>query len=65
VTPANTVSLPAYRVNDLSILLRKEFNKLKLSLKVSILNLLNEEYEIVERAPLPGRHLRVGIEMTY
>jgi len=64
VTPSNTVSLPAYRVDDLSILLRKEFNKLKLSLKVSILNMLNEEYAIVERAPLPGRHWRVGIEMA-
>jgi len=65
VVPANTVSLPAYAVDDLTIIFKKEFNKLNFSFKTTVFNLFNERYEIVEHAPLPGRNWRFGLDITY
>ena len=65
VTASNTVRLPSYTVDDLTMLIKQNFNKLHLNVKLSMFNLLDEEYEMVERAPLPGRHWRAGLELVY
>ena len=65
VTASNTVSMPSYTVDDLTIITKQNFKKLKINLKVSIFNFLNKKYEIVERAPLPGRYWRAGVEFIY
>ncbi len=65
VTAANTVRLPGYTVNDLSLNLAGQIYKLKVNLKFSINNLFDEQYEILENAPLPGRHWRAGFELNY
>ncbi|MFQ5437157.1 MAG: TonB-dependent receptor domain-containing protein, partial [Anaerolineae bacterium] len=65
VTPSNTVSRPGYAVDDVTILARHEFHKFKVNLKLSIFNLFDEKYEIVERAPLPGQHWRAELEVSY
>lgn len=65
VTPANTVSMPAYGVDDATLLFKQELYKFKLNLKASVFNLFDEAYEIVERAPLPGRYWRAEVEIVY
>ncbi|MDZ7269538.1 MAG: TonB-dependent receptor [candidate division KSB1 bacterium] len=65
VTPANTVSLPAYDVDDATLLFKQEWQKLEVNCKASVFNLFDAAYEIVERAPLPGRHWRVEVELVY
>ncbi|RMF69403.1 MAG: TonB-dependent receptor [Calditrichaeota bacterium] len=65
VTPSNTVSMPAYAVDDVTILLKQAFHRFKMNLKLSVFNLFDEKYEVVERAPLPGRHWRAELEFIY
>ncbi|MFQ5637120.1 MAG: TonB-dependent receptor domain-containing protein [bacterium] len=65
VTASNTVRMPAYSVDDVTFNFRKEFNKVKLNFKFSVFNVLNQQYEIVENAPMPGRNWRTGIEFIY
>jgi len=65
VTPANTVSLPGYTADDVSLLAGFPVGNLDFVLKLMILNLFDTRYEIIEHAPLPGRHWRTGIEIKY
>ncbi len=65
VTPANTVSLPGYTVDDVSLLAGFAAGNLDFVLKFMILNMFDARYEIIEHAPLPGRHWRAGIEIKY
>lgn len=65
VTPSNTVSMPAYDVDDATLLFKHELHKFKLNFKASVFNLFDEAYEIVERAPLPGRYWRAELEIVY
>ncbi|RMD86239.1 MAG: TonB-dependent receptor [Calditrichaeota bacterium] len=64
-TPANTVSLPPYSVDDVTVGFKKNVSKIQLHFKWSFYNLFNETYEIVERAPLPGRYWRASIEFGF
>ncbi|MFQ5709761.1 MAG: TonB-dependent receptor domain-containing protein [bacterium] len=65
VTAANTVRLPSYSVDDLTFGYQSTINKIKVKLRLSVFNFLNERYEIVENAPLPGRNWRAGFELVY
>ncbi|MGH7493144.1 MAG: TonB-dependent receptor [bacterium] len=65
VTPSNTVSMPAYDVDDATLLFKQEFHKFKVNFKASVFNLFDEAYEVVERAPLPGRYWRAELEVIY
>ncbi len=65
VTSANTVELPYYNVVDLSMLQNFYFGKVKTTFKLSINNLINENYEIIRNYPLPGREFRIGLTLTY
>lgn len=65
VTAANTIKMPAYVVDDLSFAMKHRFGKLHARLKFAVLNVLDEKYEIVENAPLPGRSWRTAVEFSY
>ncbi len=65
VTVANTVELPYYNVIDLALLQKIDVWKLNTIIKFSINNLANEDYQIVNGYPIPGRELRLGIILTY
>lgn len=65
VTSSNTIRMPAYTVDDLSLGISKQFGKVKSNLKGTVYNFFDESYEMVENAPLPGRHWRVSVELVY
>ena len=65
VTASNTVRMPSYGVSDLTLRLRRRLGRFEANVKLTIFNVGNTRYEIVERAPLPGRHWRLGLEVTY
>lgn len=64
-TQANTVALPPYAVDDLTLVVKPSLDNLDFRFKLAVLNMLDERYQIVERAPLPGRSWRAGLEITY
>jgi len=39
--------------------------RITLNLRVEVLNLLNENYEIVRNFPMPGRSYRVGLKFEF
>jgi outer membrane cobalamin receptor len=65
VTAANTISLPGYHVDDIIIRLSFLTGPINWNLRGMLLNMFDTRYEIVRDAPLPGRHLRAGIEVIY
>ena len=65
ITAANTVSLPGYHVDDLTIRQSLSTGPVSWNLRAMLLNMFDTRYEIVRDAPLPGRHWRVGLDVTY
>jgi outer membrane cobalamin receptor len=65
VTPSNTVSQPGYTVDDVSVSVRHCWKELEGTLKFSVFNLYDKSYEIIEHAPLPGRHWRAEYKIAY
>jgi iron complex outermembrane receptor protein len=65
VTPANTVKLPGYQVDDITLRVSFSSGPLNWNLRAMILNMFDTRYEIVRDAPLPGRHWRAGLEIVY
>jgi outer membrane cobalamin receptor len=65
VTEANTVIMEPFSVDDVSVLFSRRVKGGDIRLKVSVLNLFDEEYEMIERAPLPGRHWRGSVEVSF
>jgi outer membrane cobalamin receptor len=64
-TAANTILLKGYTVDDLTLTLRPHFSWFSAQLKMSIFNIFNRRYEIVERLPLPGLYWRASLELVY
>lgn len=63
-------NLPENRLNsytDHSIAANRDFRikKLKTNLRVEVLNLLDENYEIVRNFPMPGRSVRATFKVIY
>lgn len=65
VTEANTVRMEPYVADDISALFSTGVMGGDIRFKVSVLNLWDEEYEMIERAPLPGRHWRGSMEARF
>jgi len=65
VTAANTVTMPGYTINDLTFGKSWLWHKKELLLKASVFNLSNENYQIIENAPLPGREWRMALEFRW
>jgi outer membrane receptor protein involved in Fe transport len=65
VTAANTIRLPPYTVDDLSMRWRRRLApSMEMQVFLSAVNLFDSDYEITERAPQPGRHVRIGLELN-
>lgn len=64
VTSSNTIDLSPYSVEDLIIRMKTSFLNSQMKLAASINNIFNERYEITDRAPMPGRHFRISIELS-
>ena len=65
VTAANTVRLPGYTVSDLTLGKSWTWRSRELLLKISVYNLTDVDYQIIENAPLPGRETRMTIEFKW
>lgn len=65
VTEANTVKMESYDVDDLSMMFSTKIKGGDIRFKVSLFNLFDETYEMIERAPLPGRHWRGSLEVSF
>jgi len=65
VTAANTVALPGYKVDDITLWLKYVLGPLHGSLRAMLLNVFDTRYEIVRDAPLPGRQWRIGLDVVY
>jgi vitamin B12 transporter len=62
---ANTTSLPAYTVTDLNAGIDIKIGKLRFNIRGDIDNLFSEEYQIIERYPLPRRSYAIRLGLTY
>jgi outer membrane cobalamin receptor len=64
---ANTKFLDSYTVSDLSGGIKRDIGRFEVSVSAEINNVFSEEYEIIERYPLPGRSygLHVGLSYKY
>ncbi len=65
VTPSNTAQQPGYTVDDISFSVRHTVKELKGTIKLSVFNLFDRSYAIIEHAPLPGRHWRAEYEIAW
>jgi vitamin B12 transporter len=63
VTEANTVEMPGYGVDDLTVGAKPRIKGVDVQIRGSIYNLGNVKYEMVERAPLPPREWRIGLTL--
>jgi hypothetical protein len=64
IRPENTLYLDPYMVTDVRITHKFSINKLKCSLRAGIENLGDEEYQIIERYPSPGRTFTFGFNIS-
>lgn len=62
---ANTKSLDSYSVTDLTAGVRRDIGKFELSISAEINNVFSEDYEIIERYPLPGRSYGIHLGLGY
>lgn len=65
ITAANTVKMPAYTVDDFTMRIQHNVKKTRTSFSLSVFNVFDKKFEIVERAPMPGRHLKAGLEVVF
>lgn len=65
VTSANTVKMLPYSVDDLTMRVQQKVRKIRASFFLSVFNVFDKKFEIVERAPMPGRHFKAGLELVY
>ncbi|MBL7074321.1 TonB-dependent receptor [candidate division KSB1 bacterium] len=63
VTEANTVKMPGYGVDDLTVGVSTKAMGVHIQIRGSVYNLGNVKYEMVERAPVPPREWRIGLTL--
>lgn len=63
VTEANTVKMPGYAVDDLTVGVKVRVRGIDVQLRGAIYNLRDVRYEMVERAPAPPREWRLGVRL--
>ena len=65
IREANSKWLPAYRMTD--VILGSDFRvfEKRLTARLGVYNAFNQNYAIVERAPMPGRELRFSTEFMF
>ena len=57
--------MPSYSEHSISLSRTFRLNKTRLSLSAECLNLLDEQYEIVDSYPMQGRSFRAGIKFVF
>jgi outer membrane receptor protein involved in Fe transport len=65
VTEANTVQLPGYGVHDLSCGSSFGLFFVNGTVRLSVLNLTDTSYQVIERSPLPGRQFQLRIQFNW
>ncbi len=63
VTEANTVEMPGYGVDDLTVGVKPRIKGVEIQIRGSIYNLRNVKYEMVERAPIPPQEWRMELTL--
>jgi len=62
-TADHSASLPPYQLLDLSLLWQTDWQRTSSTLRLSVRNLLDETYEIIQWYPMPGRHLEFSFQI--
>ncbi len=57
VTEDHTTALEPYRILDLSASMQRSYRGLDGYMRLTVNNLLNESYEVIQWYPMPGRHV--------
>ncbi len=65
VTEANTVQLPGYGVHDLSCGSSFDLFLIDGTVRLSVLNLTDASYQVIERSPLSGRQFQLRIQFNW
>ncbi|MES2265755.1 MAG: TonB-dependent receptor [Bacteroidota bacterium] len=59
-----TDRIPGYSVSDASVTYHKTLNKRTLQTSIEVNNLFNKSYSFVQSYPMPGRSVRLSIQIT-
>ena len=65
ITASNTVKLASYSVQDITINYKTAFFKTDIIFRAALYNLTDTHFEMSEHAPMPGRTLRIGMELRF
>jgi len=65
VLSVNEGALPDYQISSLSLSSRISKNRFSGDLFFRIENLTNQNYQIIERRPMPGQHFRIGFQLSF
>lgn len=65
ITEANTLGLPGYALHEITMNVGFKLFGLTHQVKAACYNLTDENYQVLENAPLPGREWRVGWGVTF
>jgi outer membrane cobalamin receptor len=65
VTPANTVEMPGYTVDESTIIYNLGLQHIKMTMKATLTNIFNKSYQVIENAPNAGRGWRLALDVTY
>ena len=57
-------SLDAYNLLDLSLIKNIKLSGHTIDLQFQVYNILNHNYRVIERRPMPGRHYELGIRLN-
>jgi outer membrane cobalamin receptor len=62
---ANSKSLDSYMVTDIFMGISFKINTLNFEMRGAIDNVFSEEYQVIERYPLPKRNYSISLKLTY
>ncbi len=65
ITEANTVQLPGYTLHEITMNVVFTLFGISQQIKAACYNLFDENYQVLENAPLPGREWRAGWSVTF
>ncbi len=63
VTEANTVRLPGFRLDDVVVRVESTWKSLDWQIALSVYNIFDRRYEVLENAPQPGREWRLSLTL--
>jgi iron complex outermembrane receptor protein len=58
-------NLDRYSVGDLKLTYGKEFSKLRGNFFITLQNLWNKQYQVIETRPMPGANYQAGIQIQF